>query len=709
MKQTFVARLNNDKEYDRKKKTMLWKAAKGEKVYDNLKIKDNILLLGSKSGVLNGKVLIGNISKIDKAINFVFSNIEELECTNEDLLKIGAFFPEYASQIKATTPPFIHKREINIDNVKKEINHKTYINFYVFKSEQKYLEKIKDLKNNDRVVILNTFNRFKRAKLFINGQLVDFPDKTNYNAEGLTIEELEEAHKRSKNGKGRNNINAINRLKESFDQNGFYIFDKFDKYYDVLYNYTSFNNPNAKKYIESLKGKIEKEYSKTSENNNYNDDMPINQILYGPPGTGKTYETIEKAIKIINPEYDFNQSREIIKEEFSRLLKNGQIVFTTFHQSMSYEDFIEGIKPLKPLSSDAFMKYDVQPGIFYSICEKAKSNYQNAKTENKEKLSFEEAFEQFKDTWENEPGMKFPLKTEGYEFTIIGFTNTSIQFKKASGGTAHTLSIKTLKELYYGKEYNFNQGIGIYYPAVLNKIQSFKGENRTEVLLNNYILIIDEINRGNVSQIFGELITLIEEDKRLGKTEELEITLPYSKEKFGVPPNLYIIGTMNTADRSVEALDTALRRRFSFIEMPPEYELSELEKEIKGHKLKDILITINNRIEVLLDKDHRIGHSYFMFKDEDNIVSKTREAFNKNIIPLLQEYFYGDYGKIGLALGEGFVEKIKVNNDNFSKFAKFDYDDKDIISDLENRIIYKTKYPETEEDFIKAIEDLMTN
>lgn len=455
---------------------------------------------------------------------------------------------------------------------------------------------------------------------------------------------------------------------------------------DILYQVLEKNNDEEK--IEEFNNTI-KPYLE-----NYNMKQPLNQILYGPPGTGKTFHTINKALEIIGEEIDYN-NRELAKEKFNAKVKEGQIVFTTFHQSMSYEDFIEGIKPLKPITSDAFVKYDIQPGIFYSICEKAKSNYQNSKAENKEKLSFEEAFEKFKDAWENEPDMKFPLKTEGYEFTITGFTNTSIQFKKASGGTAHTLSIKTLKELYYGKEYNFNQGIGIYYPAVLNKIQSFKGENRTVVLLNNYVLIIDEINRGNISQIFGELITLIEEDKRLGKTEALEITLPYSKELFGVPPNLYIIGTMNTADRSVEALDTALRRRFSFEEMPPKYDLEETKNMIDGYAVKDILKTINNRIEKLLDKDHLIGHSYFM---NIKTTKELETVFRNKVIPLLQEYFYGDYGKIGLVLGNGFVRKIEWNSDNL--FADFDYENK---SDFDDREVFELHCS----DFKEALKLLM--
>ncbi|REC54620.1 hypothetical protein DRF62_09135 [Chryseobacterium piscium] len=227
---------------------------------------------------------------------------------------------------------------------------------------------------------------------------------------------------------------------------------------------------------------------------------------------------------------------------------------------------------------------------------------------------------------------------------------------------------------------------------------------------NNHVLIIDEINRGNVSQIFGELITLIEEDKRLGNDESLEITLPYSKEKFGVPPNLHIIGTMNTADRSVEALDTALRRRFCFEEMPPKYEeLKELEYDIHGFSAYKILKTINQRIEKLIDKDHAIGHAYFIGKNNETIV----ESFYKNIIPLLQEYFFGDYGKIGLVLGKGFV---KEKENKSSVFADFDYssenyDEREMyeIIDYRNNNIHhiKIKEKEVEMDFTKAIKLLM--
>lgn len=184
---------------------------------------------------------------------------------------------------------------------------------------------------------------------------------------------------------------------------------------------------------------------------------------------------------------------------------------------------------------------------------------------------------------------------------------------------------------------------------------------------NRYAIFIDEINRGNVSAIFGELITLIETDKRLGAKNELKIKLPYSKKEFGVPSNVDIYGTMNTADRSVEALDTALRRRFEFKEMMPDYAVLQNEF-VDGIKLSKVLQIINERIELLIDRDHTIGHSYFV---NVNTTEKLANAFNNKIVPLLQEYFYGDYGKIGLVLGKGFVGKIK--NDTI-EFASFDYE-----------------------------------
>lgn len=439
---------------------------------------------------------------------------------------------------------------------------------------------------------------------------------------------------------------------------------------------------------------------------------PLNQILYGPPGTGKTYHTINKALEIILPDFDTSQKREIVKSKFDEFViddwenPTGQIVFVTFHQNTNYEDFIEGIKP--GLNDAQNIIYDIEHGIFKMLATLAKDNWLDAKEGQQELLSFEEAFNKLKDEWQENQEMEFPLKREGNEYTILDFTKTSIKFKKASGGTQHTLSISTLRDYFYKTRDIRQTGLGIYYPAILEKLKSYQPSTKTEKKEKNFVLIIDEINRGNISQIFGELITLIEEDKRLGNAESLEVVLPYSKEKFGVPANLHIIGTMNTADRSVEALDTALRRRFSFVEMQPKPDiigkegvLKETQGVLEGINLPELLEVINRRIEVLLDKDHQIGHSYLMNVGNLNDL---KSVFQNKIIPLLQEYFFGDFGKIGLTLGESFV---KIHTDHTNLFAKFNGDYNG--GDYEDRPVYTIVNPMDMDDevFKTAILNLL--
>lgn len=268
---------------------------------------------------------------------------------------------------------------------------------------------------------------------------------------------------------------------------------------------------------------------------------PLNQILYGPPGTGKTYSTIKKAIEIIEGNIDNNEDRDELKKRFDNYIENGQIKFITFHQSYSYEEFVEGLKAESDENNN--IKYEIKDGVFKDICEKAK----NIKIESK-----------------------------------------------------------------------------------------------------NYVLIIDEINRGNISKIFGELITIIEPSKRIGAKDAIAVELPYSKNKFGVPSNLYIIGTMNSADRSIALMDVALRRRFDFIEMMPDYSL------LKDIKIYDIEIAkmikaINERIECLYDRDHMIGHAYFL---DIKSMKELSDVFRNRIIPLLCEYFYDDWEKIRLILAD---------------------------------------------------------
>ena len=203
-----------------------------------------------------------------------------------------------------------------------------------------------------------------------------------------------------------------------------------------------------------------------------------------------------------------------------------------------------------------------------------------------------------------------------------------------------------------------------YYFALFQKINEFQDnewqpDKAVPVKKQNYVLIIDEINRGNIAKIFGELITLIEDSKRTGGDDAATVTLPYSKEEFGVPDNLYIIGTMNTADRSIALLDTALRRRFDFIEMMPDPEL--VPKDVGGVDCQKLLEAMNKRIRFLLDREHQIGHTYFMnVKSIDSLAS----TFKNKIVPLLQEYFYDNWEKIELVLKRnGFIEKRDIPED----------------------------------------------
>ncbi|MCC9168651.1 McrB family protein [Pontibacter harenae] len=433
------------------------------------------------------------------------------------------------------------------------------------------------------------------------------------------------------------------------------------------------------------------EEEKKTDNKQNIRDMPLNQILYGPPGTGKTYHTINKALEILGEQVE-GKDRSELKKVFEYRVAAGQIVFTTFHQSMSYEDFIEGIKPLEPKREGQPVTYKVVDGVFKKLCS-------------------------------TQIYLKEGERIGGYE--ILSVTHEVITLKKPRGGNISF----TFKLLYCLLEYLEANGMDIdsftgkinsdsvdrvLYPEL--EPQLVNGYDNVipgilKLLKNNnsesgkVVLIIDEINRGNVSQIFGELITLIEDDKRQGGSEQLEVTLPYSKEKFGIPSNLYIIGTMNTADRSVEALDTALRRRFSFVEMPPRYDLPELETEVAGFKLKDILQKINRRIERLLGKDNLIGHSYFLCVES---IDDLRAAFQNKIIPLLQEYFYGDYGKIGLVLGEGFFERAEAEpeDDVFSPFRNYD-----AVGLAEKEVYHLApllgQNSLSEEEFTKAVQTLI--
>lgn len=401
----------------------------------------------------------------------------------------------------------------------------------------------------------------------------------------------------------------------------------------------------------------------------------LNTILYGPPGTGKTYHTIDKAVSIANP--GFLGTREQIKAEFERLQREGQIEFVTFHQSLSYEDFIEGIKP--KVVSDKLV-YEIEDGIFKKMCDKARFIAGN----------FEDVIEKFKKDISQQDGMK-PVEIKGtYSNFDIIFRGTGVFYVQPHDTIKekpwYPVNINNIRKAFLTDDYT-----GLYNPTYIrgtinHLIQHYglKKGNESNTGKKNYVLIIDEINRGNVSQIFGELITLIEDSKRFEEKESLTITLPYSKTEFSVPNNLYLIGTMNTADRSVEALDNALRRRFSFEEMLPDTSL--IQASPRELDLAAMLLTINNRLEALLSKDHVIGHAWLMGITD---LHELQTAFKNKILPLLQEYFFHDYAKIGLVLGDAFVQSATINSGLFARFKDGD----EIAGDYTGKIIYTLKDP----------------
>ncbi|MBU1145142.1 MAG: AAA family ATPase, partial [Firmicutes bacterium] len=356
----------------------------------------------------------------------------------------------------------------------------------------------------------------------------------------------------------------------------------------------------------------------------------LNQILYGPPGTGKTYNSIDQAVAISgNLSGDHTQN----KIEFDRLRKEGQIEFVTFHQNYTYEDFMVGIIPDITSGNLSFMKRE---GIFKVMVDRAKKNWLAATNKMFKEIDFNYVFNSFfqKLIDEEVAEVEIQMKSKGYKFKITGIDveDGRIKFTKQSGGTGHDLLFKNLQAIYEGTLDYGDQGLGVYYYPLVEKLKEFSSTLEPEseaVKLNNYVLVIDEINRANISKVFGELITLLEDDKRLGEENELKITLPNGEKDFGVPPNLYIIGTMNTADKSIALIDIALRRRFEFIGYYPLYKDYDIESI-------NLLKAINKSIfDKKKSADYLIGHAYFM---KNQPIEK---VLNTKIIPLLMEYFSG--------------------------------------------------------------------
>ena len=433
---------------------------------------------------------------------------------------------------------------------------------------------------------------------------------------------------------------------------------------------------------------------------------PLNQILYGPPGTSKTWHTVNHALAIIDNkpvdqlEMERKEDREDKMRRFEALKKNGQIEMVTFHQNYNYEDFIEGIRPVLNDEGSGSVEYELVPGVFRRIVKRADENRRQSEQVCGESWDIDGLLEAYAESIleKLESGIHInlfaPDDRSGATIGAVHWAGNTFKSVQLGGTVRHQRLTRSVIKRDYEAFYNGDiksredikptyksrrsyHGNARYYFELYKQIKDFhdnewKTEAPVSVEKQNYVLIIDEINRGNIAKIFGELITLIEESKRIGRGDATTVRLPNSDEEdddFGVPDNLYIIGTMNTADRSIALLDTALRRRFDFIEMMPDSKL--VSGKFEGVDCRKLLEAINKRIRFLLDRERQIGHTYFL-----NIHNLTnlKAAFENKIIPLLQEYFFDNWEKIDLVLNRnGFIRKSQIESDLFK--------DSDLIED----------------------------
>lgn len=482
--------------------------------------------------------------------------------------------------------------------------------------------------------------------------------------------------------------------------------------------------------------------------------MPaLNQILYGPPGTGKTYATVHAALEILAPDFlkQHRTDRAALKALFDRLVRDHRICLVTFHQSFSYEDFVEGLRATTNKDTGE-LRYEVVDGVFKSLCDAAAARVTSQQdamaatpidvakrqiwkmslgnTLGSDAGIYDECIEdgyallgyggavdftgcQSRDdvlrrfaknglqvgneqndyavtsvtnfVTHMKPGDLLIVSDGNEKFRAIGEVNGDYEFRPHTDYPSRYAQMRrvTWLRIYkpsqpYGELMNnkFSQ-MTLYRlrsPSIdLDKLQgllkarhsilsplgsqqigtSNSSDTRGSPLAlpDTRVLIIDEINRGNISRIFGELITLIEPSKRAGASEALQVVLPYSKTAFSVPGNVYLIGTMNTADRSLTGLDVALRRRFEFREMPPRPDLLE-GVDVEGVAVAPLLRVINQRIEALLDRDHCLGHAYFMPLHQMPTLEQLAKIFANQVLPLLQEYFFDDWQRIRWVLND---------------------------------------------------------
>ncbi len=434
--------------------------------------------------------------------------------------------------------------------------------------------------------------------------------------------------------------------------------------------------------------------------------MPINQILYGPPGTGKTYELKSHYF----PKYTSQESSISAEQHFKNVVsecswwqvialalldldKPSKVVDIMNNRWVQMKFQLSDAKNIRPVMWSALQSHTIQESDTVGVKLRQPPYVFNKKDDSSWEVLENEVRDQIPELYDTLASVeKFSpradKKFDRYFFTTFHQSYSYEDF------------IEGIKPVLENEESDGSVAYRIE-DGIFKQICK-KAEIDPE---NQYAIFIDEINRGNISAIFGELITLIEQDKRKGAANEMTVILPYSKKPFSVPQNLDIIGTMNTADRSVEALDTALRRRFSFVEMLPKPELlkdkgENNSGEIEGIDLFSLLSIINERIEVLVDRDHTIGHAFFI---NDTSIEDLRNTFANKIIPLLQEYFYGDYSKMELVIGSAFFEKKEVSK------VKFAVKSDDFEAEGQVYHIKNISEPSvmSDEDFISALTTLI--
>lgn len=404
---------------------------------------------------------------------------------------------------------------------------------------------------------------------------------------------------------------------------------------DACYTLDTENNPADKAVADTVLAIIYKEKGKKMITEATRILMEKkNLILQGAPGTGKTYATAALALSVLGvTDVDLTDHKAVM-ERYKALCDQKRIFFTTFHQSMDYEDFVEGIKP--HVGDEGEVVYEVEKGIFKQVCD-------SAMVDENIISCIDKYLEKIKG-WENR--REIPTVTGRssiYVWWNEGNSTISTRsvFSKSSreeDESPSPINIEKVKQqaIGEGEENNWKQ----YAQAFINAVKKEYGLGGVEKA-KPVVLIIDEINRGNVSRIFGELITLLEADKRLGGAHPLAVTLPYSKDEFAVPEKVYIIGTMNTTDRSTGTLDYAVRRRFAFVTLKSKIEM--VRQFYSDENLKSKAVSIFENVRSFVDKynagdmdleDLMVGHSYFMAADEDALKMK----MTYEVVPLMREY-----------------------------------------------------------------------